>query len=378
MILNMRSVGHLAGPLRVVAEAGAAPLASAVAAEVVLASGADGLLRRLVSPPWLQAAGAFLVGGESDARVTVRVLGALRRGLEGGAASVGVAVHLGPPRFDAPAVRGLSAACERVGRAPGPVVRLAARAARIDDAAMLDGYALSLQAVVVTADGGWAVIDQGRSDVTGRPRRYHWIGRREPTVAGGAHAAIACDVRRPVVDLVCPASEAMRAAILELAKMTPAVFEATARDAAWSRGSAGVGIASPSVTAFRDRFGRFAFRSFDDVLLADGIGPREVEVLVGLAELLFGVSPSTEDPATHGFAAGRSVRGAGLDDGERALLEARDELLRAAAAAAVPARVASEAVDRLEAFVERARRSVAVDDDPSTGRRDQQLTLDFA
>ncbi len=352
-----------------------APLATAIVTAIVDFEGQEALIRRLADPLWFQALSAVLVGDVDDGRVTLRALGALWRGLEASTRDLGLAIHWGFSQLDGPTVRSLTAACERLGRAPEPVLHIARIAARVDQLAMLDGYDLTLQAVVLSSDDGWLILDQGRSDVTGRPRRYHWLGRRTPRCIDAPQGAIACDVRRPTTDLTAPSSEATRSAILELSRMTPRVFDATAHDAASSRGSASVGIAPANVTAFQRRFAQFEPRTFDDVLLADGVGPAEMEVLVGLAELLFGVTPCTDDPATHGFTLGQIYGEDGQKRGNQRLSRATDELARAVAMAETSTRLREDALRRLERFASRVRDGQLSTDD--TNQKKKQLTFDF-
>jgi hypothetical protein len=50
--------------------------------------------------------------------------------------------------------------------------------AKVDSAALQDGYTLYHHTFVFTATGEWAVVQQGMSAASRYARRYHWLGER--------------------------------------------------------------------------------------------------------------------------------------------------------------------------------------------------------
>ena len=96
----------------------------------------------------------------------------------------------------------ISAACERIGRDPEPLVYASRISAKVDNSAVQDGYQLYHHSFMFTAQGQWCIVQQGMSDETSMARRYHWLSDDVKSYVNEPHAAICCDATAPTLNLV--------------------------------------------------------------------------------------------------------------------------------------------------------------------------------
>lgn len=375
-ILNMRA--EESNPTDRMART-AAPLAAMIAADLTDRFGPDGLLRRLVDPAWFQPFGSLLGFDPRSSRVTLGALEALRLALEAHPRDLGIALHGGKLALHEESARLLEEHCRRSGLDPAPLIRISRLSVKADSLALLDGFELYLHVFIVTADGQWAVIQQGVDDATGRARRYHWLGAEAPSLTYAPHRAIACDIVRPVIDLSSPASDASRAAIVELSRMAPQSLAVTAERACHPGASDQqtallLELASPDSAGLRRDLHHASPRRFEELLEVDSLTPRAVEALALLAELLFDVAPSRIDPVTHGLAHGLETHRSPID--ARPRLEARiGELELSIASASLRTTRQLAALEALDAFARDA--LTAARGDPEIDAEASQLCFSF-
>src|SRR5438045_4894844 len=148
-------------------------LAPEIAEVIVLEHGRPEFLRRLSDPHWFQAFGCVLGFDWHSSGVTTTVCGALKEGLRDVDAGIIVAGGKGATSRKTPAE--ITAACERLGRDPQPLVYASRISAKVDSAAVQDGYQLYHHCFVFTSTGQWTIVQQGMSDATAMARRYHWL-----------------------------------------------------------------------------------------------------------------------------------------------------------------------------------------------------------
>src|SRR5207249_8088792 len=130
------------------------------------------VLRRLSDPYWFQAFGCVLGFDWHSSGVTTTVCGALKEGLRDVDAGIVVGGGKGATSRKTPAE--ITAACERLGRDPEPLVYASRISAKVDNSAVQDGYQLYHHSFIFTAEGQWCIVQQGMSDETSMARRYHW------------------------------------------------------------------------------------------------------------------------------------------------------------------------------------------------------------
>jgi hypothetical protein len=185
--------------------------------------GASEILRRLSDPYWFQAFGCVLGFDWHSSGVTTTVCGAVKEGLRGLEADLGLFVAGGKGAVSRRTPAEIQGACEHLGREPAPLIRASRLAAKVDSAAIQDGYQLYHHCFFVTAAGEWCVVQQGMSDATRTARRYHWLSERVKNFVDEPHEAVCCDERVEGLNLVASESGPARDASATLARDRPEV-----------------------------------------------------------------------------------------------------------------------------------------------------------
>lgn len=121
-------------------------------------------------------------------------------------------------------------ACERIGRDPAPLVYASKTAAKVDSAAVQDGYQLYHHAFFFTTAGEWCVVQQGMSDATRTARRYHWLSEHVSSFVEEPHEAVCCDAKGETLNLVTDESAGVRRGSVELAIQPPEVVDRATYD----------------------------------------------------------------------------------------------------------------------------------------------------
>ncbi|HEX9289245.1 MAG TPA: DUF763 domain-containing protein [Anaeromyxobacteraceae bacterium] len=281
---------------------------------IVLEYGRQELVRRLAHPFWFQSLGCLMGMDWHSSGITTSVLGALKRGLEPVEWELGVHVCGGRGRHSRRTPGELSAVGERTGL-DGPALADTSRlVAKVDTAAVQDGYDLYLHAFVVTDDGAWAVVQQGMNTGTRRARRYHWLSEGVTSFVDAPHAAIEGTPGGAIVNLTDHRAAAARRAQVELVAAGPdrVVAEVTRlRDAPIpALDLPGHHDVRPTDVLLRRLHGAMAAteargpRDFQELLLVPGVGARTVLALALAAEVIHGAPCRFSDPARFSLAHG--------------------------------------------------------------------------
>jgi len=167
-----------------------ARLGTVIVEALVLHEGPHGVLRRLAHPFWFQALGCVLGMDWHSSGITTSVLGALKRGLLGREEELGLTVCGGRGRHSRKTPGELIALGDRTGLDGASLARTSRLVAKVDSAAVQDGFSLYLHGFVVARDGSWAVIQQGMKPEARTARRYHWLSETVRSFVEEPHAAI--------------------------------------------------------------------------------------------------------------------------------------------------------------------------------------------
>ena len=144
-------------------------LGAVISEAIVHEYGRDELLRRLAHPFWFQAFGAVMGMDWHSSGITTSVLGALKRGLNPLAGELGIHVCGGRGRHSRQTPQELVTIGDRVGFDGCQLAQTSRLVAKVDNAAVQDGFDLYLHGFVVTDDGHWVVVQQGMNAIAGRP-----------------------------------------------------------------------------------------------------------------------------------------------------------------------------------------------------------------
>src|SRR5687767_9800335 len=155
-----------------------ATLAPAVVEVMVLEQGPLEVLRRLSDPWWFQAFGCLLGFDWHSSGVTTTVCGALKVGLAQRGAELGICVAGGKGGTSRNAPQEIAAHADGFGLDAIPLVHASRMSAKVDSAAVQDGFQIYHHAFFLTSTGAWAVVQQGMDEADGYARRYHWLGER--------------------------------------------------------------------------------------------------------------------------------------------------------------------------------------------------------
>jgi uncharacterized protein len=297
--------------------------------------GREELLRRLSHPFWFQSFGAVMGMDWHSSGITTSVLGALKRGLAPVQRELGVFVCGGRGRHSRRTPAELAQVGELTGIDAAALATTSRLVAKIDNAAVQDGYTLYLHGFIVTAKGEWCVVQQGMSEARREARRYHWLSQGLESFLDSPHAAIEGRNTGQILNLADARAGASRAAGLELVRAGPERTLRVLRELRGARApslslfpeldAAPLPTASPplpylampahhdvrsSDVVLRRLHGALAAaaergpRDFADVLLTPGVGARTVAALALVAEVVHGTPARFSDPARFSFAHG--------------------------------------------------------------------------
>ena len=155
--------------------------------------------------------------------VTTTVCGAVKEAIKDVDRDLGFFAAGGKGRTSRKTPSEVALVCEKLGRDPVPLVYASRAAAKVDSAAVQDGYQLYHHAFFFTTAGEWTVVQQGMSDETRMARRYHWLSDTVASFVDEPHEAVCCDARAETLNLVAHENEAIRRASTELASQPPHV-----------------------------------------------------------------------------------------------------------------------------------------------------------
>jgi hypothetical protein len=308
-----------------------ARLGRVIVEAIVLEYGRDELLRRLAHPFWFQSLGAVMGMDWHSSGITTSVIGALKRGLAPLQQELGIYVCGGKGAHSRRTPLELAMIGERTGLDAAPLTHASRLVAKVDSAAVQDGFDLYLHAFVVTAEGHWCVVQQGMNEGRREARRYHWLSENLQSFLDSPHAAIEGRNQGAIVNLADVRAERNRRASLELVRSGPDRPVGLLRR--WREsGNATLSLFSDSeplidppqphlrmpahhdvrasdvvlrrlhsvLAAAADR----GPRDFGDVLLTPGVGARTVAALALVAEVLHGAPARFSDPARFSLAHG--------------------------------------------------------------------------
>ena len=285
-------------------------LGTAIVESILLHYGHTELLSRLSDPFWFQALGSVMGMDWHSSGITTSVLGALKRGLNPRAAELGLYVCGGRGKESRKTPDELRLVAERRGLDGEALVRTSRLTAKIDNNCIADGFQIYLHSFIVAASGDWVVVQQGMNDASGFARRYHWHSASVRDFVEVPHTGIVGEHQGTIMNLVDaqagPAQKALLAIAHERPEATlkeiphlamPQHHDVRAEDVDLKRLGAVLAVAYE-----RD------LRGFADLLLVENLGPRTLQTLAMVAEVIHGTPVRFSDPARYSFALGGKDR----------------------------------------------------------------------
>ncbi|MBO9154000.1 DUF763 domain-containing protein [Chitinophaga sp. GCM10012297] len=283
-----------------------AKLGLAVTESILLEYGHDAFLSRMSSPFWFQSLGAVMGMDWHSSGITTSVMGALKRAVNPRAKELGLYICGGKGRFSREAPAELFEVAERTGLDGDYLARCSKLSAKVDNTAVQDGFQLYTHNFIVSQRGDWTVIQQGMSPGSQMARRYHWHSGQVRSFVEEPHAAVCGQNVGPILNLTAREAASARTGIVQLAQEKPELMmreiqqlimpshhDVRAEDVDLKRLGTVLWMAHEQ-----------SVRNFEELLLLQGAGPRTIQSLALVSEVIHGTPARFHDPARFAFAHG--------------------------------------------------------------------------
>src|SRR3954463_6720707 len=281
-------------------------LGTAISESIIHHYGTPELLSRLSDPFWFQALGCVMGMDWHSSGITTSVLGALKRGVNPRSNELGIYICGGRGKHSRKTPEELRAVADRTSLDGNALVRASRLTARVDNNAIADGFQLYLHAFVLSKSGEWAVVQQGMNDASGMARRYHWHSATGRDFVSEPHTAIVGEPQGVIMNLVDAKATAAQKALLSVVKehpektleqtkklLLPRHHDVRSSDVDLKRLGAVLALAYER-----------ELRDFASLLLLEKLGPRTLQSLALVAEVVHGAPSRFSDPARFSFAHG--------------------------------------------------------------------------
>ncbi len=285
-------------------------LSRAIVETMVSESGPEYIIQRLADPFWFQALGCVLGFDWHSSGVTTTTCGALKEGTKDIQQQLGLYICGGKGAVSRKTPDEIISAGETIAADPAQLVYASRMSAKVDSAAVQDGYQIYQHMFAFTSDGKWTVVQQGMNEETRYARRYHWLGEDVSDFVCEPHAAVCCDARGQLsLNLVAEESEAVRARSANISLEHPEKLVAElkriqsldlpARHRILAADIHPEKIRKTLTSAYEN-----APADFEALLGTPNVGPATLRALTLLSEILYGDEASFRDPARFSFAHG--------------------------------------------------------------------------
>lgn len=280
-------------------------LGGAIVEAIVLEYGRSALLERLSDPFWFQSLGCVLGMDWHSSGITTSVMNALKKAVNKRSEELGIYICGGRGKSSRQTPAELLAVAERTGLDGPALVHHSKLSAKVDNTAVQDGFQLYLHSFVVTTEGEWAVIQQGMNPDSRMARRYHWLSSALESFTEEPHTSVCGCNQGLILNLTHRDAFPTKSGILELTHENPAVMlreaelilprrhDVRASDVNLKRLGAALTLAHETDV-----------KDIESLLLLPGVGPRTLQSLTLVSEVIHGTPSRFADPARFSFAHG--------------------------------------------------------------------------
>jgi uncharacterized protein len=281
-------------------------LGGAITEAIILEYGKSEVLKRLSDPLWFQSFGAVLGMDWHSSGITTSVMGALKKAINPRSRELGIYICGGRGKHSRQTPNELLKVADQTGLNGDQLVRSSKLAAKVDNSAIHDGFQLYLHNFILTNDGEWAIVQQGLNDASGMARRYHWHSTQFQSYVNAPHAGITGENQGLILNLAHGHADDTRKAIVRIAEEAPDKMMTEVRKIIMPRHH---DVRSEDVNL--KRLGAILtlahekqLTEFEDLFLLEGVGPRAVQSLTLVSEVIYGTPSRFSDPARFSFAHG--------------------------------------------------------------------------
>ena len=285
-------------------------LGTAIVEAVLYHYGSSELLTRLSDPFWFQAFGSVMGMDWHSSGITTSVMGALKRGFVSRADELGIYICGGRGKQSRKTPDELRAIAEKTGADGERLVRTSRLTARVDNNAVADGFQLYLHSFILARDGEWTVVQQGMNDANGMARRYHWHSANVRDFVSEPHTGIVGENQGEIMNLVDRFATPAQQTLLNIVRENPdKTLDNIRRLAMPQHHDVRVDdVDSKRLGAVLALAYERDLRDFASLLLLEKLGPRTLQSLALVAEVVHGVPTRFHDPARFSFAHGGKDR----------------------------------------------------------------------
>jgi len=280
-------------------------LGGAIVEAIVIEYGRSALLQRLSDPFWFQSLGCVLGMDWHSSGITTSVMNALKKAINKRSAELGVYVCGGRGKSSRQTPAELLEIANKTGLDGEALVRNSKLSAKVDNTAVQDGFQLYLHSFVVTVEGEWTVIQQGMNPNNRMARRYHWLSSSLRSFMEEPHTSVCGKNQGLILNLTDKLAVPTKEGILELTKglpdklmnevsiILPNHHDVRQEDVNMKRLGAALILAHETNVA-----------DMEELLLLEGVGPRTLQSLTLVSEVIHGTPSRFSDPARFSFAHG--------------------------------------------------------------------------
>lgn len=268
--------------------------------------GKQAFIERMSDPLWFQSLGCVLGMDWHSSGITTSVLGALKKAINPHSNALGIHICGGRGKQSLKTPDELYRIANKTGLPGNDLVRSSKLVAKIDNTAIQDGYQLYLHSFILSNEGHWSVVQQGMNNHNGMARRYHWCSSNLTSYVETPHTAICGTNKGAILNLTAKEARETRDGILTISKEhtdtilkdarnlnLPRHHEVRANNLDLKRLGAVLNVAYENQPT-----------GFEDLLLIKGLGPRTLQSLTLVSEVIHGTPSRFKDPARFSFAHG--------------------------------------------------------------------------
>jgi hypothetical protein len=283
-----------------------AKLGLAVVETIVLDYGKDEVLRRLSDPFWFQSLGAVMGMDWHSSGITTSVMGALKRSVNPHSKELGIYICGGKGKYSRQTPDELLRISDRTGLDGNYLVKCSKLSAKVDNTAIQDGFQLYTHNFILSDTGKWTVVQQGMSDASSTARRYHWHSEALTSFVNDPHTSIHGKNMGYILNMADKQAAPSRAGVMQLTDehpdkmireisklVMPNHHDVRAEDVDLKRLGSVLWLAHENKP-----------EDFEELLLLKGLGPRTLQSLTLVSEVIHGTPSRFKDPARFSFAHG--------------------------------------------------------------------------
>ncbi len=282
-------------------------LATAILEVTVRETSPEEVIKRLSDPFWFQSLGCLLGFDWHSSGLTTTVCGALKEAVKGRERDFGLVIAGGKGKSSRKTPEELRNYGERFSLNAQDLIFASQMSAKVDSAALQDGYNLYHHTFIATFSNRWAVIQQGMNEKTRKARRYHWLSDDLKDFVVEPHKAIISEGRGEALNMVAKESESTRRTSTLIAGDDP---ERTTKELKRilqlpERHFLTKEDISP------ERIKKILLKTYNNppkdflkLLGTEGIGAKTIRALALISDVVYGARPSYSDPFVYSFAHG--------------------------------------------------------------------------